>query len=106
MNNIDTSQLLIQLRAAAAAAHGSQAQAPAAATGANFSSMLTESISKVNELQQQADSMETAFSMGDPKVSLADTMIASSKAGLAFQAMVQTRNKLVEAYQEVMRMQV
>jgi len=106
MNNIDTSQLLMQLRAAAAAAKSSPAQTPAAPAGANFSSLLMESISKVNTLQQSADQMETAFSMGDPKVSLADTMIASSKAGIAFQAMVQTRNKLVDAYQEVMRMQV
>jgi len=44
--------------------------------------------------------------MGDTSVSLADTMIMTNKAGLGFQAMVQTRNKLVEAYQEIMRMQV
>jgi len=44
--------------------------------------------------------------MGDPNVSLADAMIASQKASVAFQATVQVRNKLVAAYEEVMRMSV
>jgi len=106
MNNIDTSQLLSQLRAAAAAARSTPAEGPAVADGANFSAMLRDSIGKVNSLQQTAGEMKTAVSMGDPTVSLAETMIASSKAELGFQMMVQTRNKLVEAYQEIMRMQV
>ncbi|GAB4303225.1 MAG: flagellar hook-basal body complex protein FliE [Thiohalomonadaceae bacterium] len=106
MNTIDTSQLLTQLRAAAAAARGTTAENPAAAPGVNFSSFLQESIGQVNALQQQSAQMKTAVSMGDTSVSLVDTMIASSKAELGFQAMVQTRNKLVEAYQEIMRMQV
>ncbi len=106
MNTIDTNQLLMQLRAAAAVARGSAETAPAAATGANFSSLLADSINQVNGMQQNADQMKTAFTMGDPSVSLADAMIASSKAELGFQALVQTRNKLVEAYQDIMRMQV
>lgn len=106
MNNIDTSQLLTQLRAAAAAARNTPAETPAAAEGVNFTAMLRESIGKVNELQQTSAGMKDAFTMGDPSVSLADTMIAMNKASLGFQMMVQTRNKLVEAYQEIMRMQV
>lgn len=106
MNTIDTSQLLTQLRAAAAAARSAPSENPAAASGVNFSSFLRESIGQVSALQQNATEMKNAVSMGDTSVSLADTMIASSKAELGFQAMVQTRNKLVEAYQEIMRMQV
>ena len=44
--------------------------------------------------------------MGDQNVSLSDVMIASNKSGLAFDATVQVRNKMVEAYKEVMSMPV
>ncbi|MFW5446947.1 MAG: flagellar hook-basal body complex protein FliE, partial [Methylophagaceae bacterium] len=59
-----------------------------------------------NETQQAAGKLKTAFEMGDPNVSLADAMIASQKASVAFQATLQVRNKLVQAYEEVMRMSV
>ena len=108
MNTIDTNQLLMQLRAAAA-----QTKMPSAETvpteqsgSANFSSLLTQSIGKVNEMQQSAGSMSRAFEMGDPNVTLPEVMIAKSKAGLAFEGMVQVRNKMIDAYQEIMRMQV
>jgi len=108
MNTINTNQLLMQLRAASA-----QAKAPVTApiptqqTGtANFSSLLTQSIEKVNEMQQSAGAKTVAFEMGDPNVTLPEVMIAKSKAGLAFEGMVQVRNKMIDAYQEIMRMQV
>jgi flagellar hook-basal body complex protein FliE len=50
--------------------------------------------------------MATAVEMGDPKVSLAQAMIAGQKSSIAFEATVQVRNKLVEAYKEVMSMPV
>ncbi len=108
MNTIDTSQLLMQLRAAAAQAGiKPQAAEPAATPVAdNFSSLLSQSIGKVNEMQNHAGDLTRAFEMGNPNVSLPEVMIAKSKAGLAFEGMVQVRNKVVEAYQEIMRMQV
>jgi flagellar hook-basal body complex protein FliE len=105
MNKIDTSQLLMQLRAAAAQA-GNKPQETTGAQAANFSSMLTQSIDKVNSVQQEASTLTKAFEMGDPNVTLPQVMIAKSKAGLSFDAMVTVRNKMVEAYQEIMRMQV
>ncbi len=107
MNTIDTNQLLMQLRTAAAQA-GIKPQGAAAATPVadNFSSMLSQSIGKVNEMQNQAGDLTRAFEMGSAEVSLPDVMIAKAKAGLAFEGMVQVRNKVVEAYQEIMRMQV
>ncbi len=42
--------------------------------------------------------------MGDQDVSLAEVMIASQKASVSFQAMLQVRNKLVDAYKDVMNM--
>ena len=108
MNTIDTNQLLMQLRSAAAQAQGSVGQAtpPQGAASANFSSLLTESINKVNASQQQANNMSVAFELGDPNVTLPEVMLAKNKASLSFEGMVQVRNKMVEAYQEIMRMQV
>ncbi|MDH5785966.1 MAG: flagellar hook-basal body complex protein FliE [Chromatiales bacterium] len=108
MNTIDTNQLLMQLRAAAAqaragATEGVQTAQPASA---NFSSLLTQSIDKVNAMQKSSSSLATAFETGDPNVTLPQVMIAKSKAGLAFEGMVQVRNKMIDAYQEIMRMQV
>lgn len=109
MSTINTSQLLMQLRTAAAQARGEAqggAAVPASAGGDNFSSLLSQSINKVNAMQQEAAGLTRAFEMGDANVTLPEVMIAKSKAGLAFEGMVQVRNKVVEAYQEIMRMQV
>lgn len=108
MNEIDTSQLLTQMRAMAAAAQGqvaSPVQAPATESG-DFSSLLVKSINSVNEVQQEAGKLGDAFVMGDPSVNLAEVMIAKQKAGIAFEATLQVRNKLVGAYKEIMAMQV
>lgn len=72
----------------------------------DFSQLLTESINKVNELQQESKEMKTAFEMGDPNVDIPEVMIAVQKASLSFEAITEVRNKLLSAYQEVMNMQV
>ncbi|SEK49157.1 flagellar hook-basal body complex protein FliE [Colwellia chukchiensis] len=72
----------------------------------DFGSLLKDAIANVNELQQDVGAKRTAFEMGDRNVTLADTMIAASKAGIAFDATVQVRNKFVEAYKEIMSMPV
>ena len=74
--------------------------------GSDFGSMLKDAVNTVNEIQQDAGQKKMAFEMGDRSVTLADTMIASSKAGVAFDATVQVRNKFVEAYKEIMSMPV
>ena len=53
-----------------------------------------------------AGAERTAFEMGDPNVTLAQTMISASKASIGFEATVQVRNKFVEAYKEIMNMPV
>ncbi|PHS27228.1 MAG: flagellar hook-basal body complex protein FliE [Methylophaga sp.] len=110
INAIDPNQLLTQMRAAQAQA--SQQTNPLAQTQnvgtseVDFSNLMKSAVNKVNETQQTSGTLRTAFEMGDPNVSLADAMIASQKASVAFQATLQVRNKLVEAYKEVMRMSV
>lgn len=112
MNTINTNQLLMQLRTAAAQAQGipqgPNQGAPVSSVegGDNFSSLLTQSINKVNEMQRTSNDMSQAFEMGASDVSLPEVMLARNKASLAFEGMVQVRNKMVEAYQEIMRMQV
>lgn len=69
-----------------------------------FSSLLKESIDAVNATQQQASEMAAAFERGDPNVSLNQVMVNMQKADVSFKAVMEVRNKFVDAYQEVMRM--
>lgn len=60
---------------------------------------------EVNALQKDADLAINALATGDSQ-NVHEAMLAVSKADLAFRMTMQVRNKIVEAYQEVMRMQV
>lgn len=73
--------------------------------GASFGDVLNESIEKVNNLQQKADEAIQGLATGQ-SADVAQTMIAVQQASLSFQLMTQVRNKLVQAYEEVMRMPV
>lgn len=73
--------------------------------GPTFAETLTESLRKVNDLQKEADVAIEDFVAGKTG-NIHDTMISVSKADIAFKLTMQVRNKIVEAYQEVMRMQV
>ena len=73
---------------------------------ADFSSLLKEAVDNVNGLQMQSKELATRFDMGDRSIDLSDVMLASNKAGLAFDATIQVRNKLVEAYKQVMSMPI
>src|SRR5678816_3250366 len=71
----------------------------------SFASVLKDSLTEVNSMQQKADAAITALATGE-KVSLHETMIAMEQADVSFRLMMQVRNKIVEAYQEILRMQV
>lgn len=73
---------------------------------ANFSDLLQQAVNNVNDLQSTSGELKNAVEMGDRSVSLAEAMIASQKAGVAFEATVQVRNKLVDAYKQIMSMPV
>lgn len=72
----------------------------------NFSDLFVKAIDGVNETQKHATGMAKAYERGDQGVDITDVMIASQKASVSFQAMVQVRNKLVEAYRDVMNMPI
>lgn len=105
VNNID--QLLGELRSAAALAAGKQSPAAQQTPQVDFSDVLKSTIEQVNSAQQTSEEMQKQFQLGDNKdVNLQDVMISLQKASLSFQTMVQARNKLVSAYQEIMNTQV
>jgi flagellar hook-basal body complex protein FliE len=79
---------------------------PTSSSGKAFGDMLTDALKTVSDLQQDSSAKKTAFQLGDKSVTLAETMIAAQKAGIAFEATVQVRNKFVEAYKEIMSMPV
>ena len=71
----------------------------------DFTNILERSVSEVNGKMQTADSEKTKLFTGETN-NLHQAMIAMQEASVAFSLMVEMRNKLVEGYQEVMRMQV
>ncbi len=101
-------QVLAEMRRLSAVAEGSVPQATDGAqpSGVDFSSLLKQSIDQVNDTQKAAGKLSTAFSAGDPNVDVAEVMVALQKAGVAFQAMTEVRNRLVSAYQDIMSMPV
>jgi len=108
MNATDINGLLVQMRAAAALAQGrAPIAAPIqAAASPDFSSLLRQSIDAVNQVQQKAAGLSADFERGVSGIDLPEVMIATQKANISFQGITQVRNKIVNAYQEVMSMQV
>jgi flagellar hook-basal body complex protein FliE len=104
MVNPGIDQMVSQLRAVASQAAGQTAPAQDAA-GRDFSAMLQAAVAEVNNTQQDAKQLSEQFAAGDA-ANLQDVVVSLQKASLSFQTMVQVRNKLVSAYQEVMNMQV
>jgi flagellar hook-basal body complex protein FliE len=74
-------------------------------SGSSFNSLLQDAIEQVNELQHQAGTEVQSLMTGEIK-DIHSAMIAVQKADVSFQMMMQVRNKLVSAYQEIMKMQV
>ncbi len=71
----------------------------------DFGALLKGLIDQVNDQQQYSGSMKEAYQLGTER-DLAQVMLASQKADVAFNAMTQIRNRLVDAYQEIMRMPI
>ena len=73
--------------------------------GNSFGEILKTSLSEINQFQKNADRAIHELAGGNEK-DIHQTMIALEKAEISFQFMMQVRNKIIAAYQEVMRMQV
>jgi flagellar hook-basal body complex protein FliE len=71
-----------------------------------FSDLLSKAVNTVNDTQQKSSAMTTAYVQGDPSVSLSQVMIQSQKSSVSFQALTQVRNRVVQAYEDIMKMPV
>ena len=72
---------------------------------ADFSSMLNDAINKVNDLQIESTQATESFINGETD-NIHSVMLTSSKANLALQMTIQVRNKVMDAYNEIMNMQI
>ena len=87
---------------------GGKAAAPHAAVGApssGFMNTLQQAIGKANDIQLEAGQATEALMTGQTQ-NIHQTMVALQEADVSFQLMMQIRNKLVSAYEEIQRMQI
>jgi len=107
---VEFNRLMMDMRSMQMEAMGTSkaaaAQAVTATSGSSFADLLGNAVGKVNDTQQAASQLANAFEIGKSGVDLTDVMISSQKASVSFQAMTQVRNKLVQAYQDIMQMPV
>lgn len=104
MIDMEINRILGQMRALSGEIRGLPPQPAAAPAG--FGELLRQSIEKVNEQQAVAGELVQQFESGASDVSVAEVMISMQKASISFQAMTEVRNRLVEAYQQVMNMPI
>ncbi len=86
---------------------GAEAKAPSGGEGssvAGFGDMLKQAISQVNQRLKEADELANRLAMGE-HVDIAQVMSAMAKADISFRLLLQVRNKALNAYEEIMRMQ-
>jgi flagellar hook-basal body complex protein FliE len=74
--------------------------------GPSFASAIDQALKTVSRSQVEAGQMQRELQLGNPTVSLEETMVAMQKAQIGFQATLQVRNRLVQAYSDIMNMQV
>lgn len=98
---LDRSNLLQQIRSPEAAAPTPGQSGPAE----GFAGALRSALDGVNETQSKAEALGEAYQKGEV-TDVAKVMLARQESGLAFEATLQVRNRLLSAYQEIMRMGV
>jgi flagellar hook-basal body complex protein FliE len=106
MSQMEIDRVLAQIRAFSSqgAATATQTRPPAASGASEFAKLLGQGIEQVNQTQQSAASLAAAFERGTPGVDLPQVMIEMQKASVSFRALTEVRNRLVNAYQEIMNM--
>lgn len=85
--------------------NSSSSTSGAGATSASFADTLENAVMKVNDLQQTADVKMQKLATGET-TDIADVKIAAEKADIALRLMTSIRNKMIDAYHEIMKMQV
>ncbi|WP_066797924.1 flagellar hook-basal body complex protein FliE [Sphingomonas soli] len=99
-------QQILERNAALSRANETPAGAsPAAAKPASFASTMEEALKSVNQAQQNASELSSAYERGET-VDIAKVMLARQQASVGFEATLQVRNKLLSAYKDIMSMPV
>ncbi len=114
MSQIDVNSLLAQMRSLSRQLQGPETggaanlpgvtKTPGSNAADSFGNLLKQSIADVSQLQNQAQQASAAFERGEPGDDLPQVMLAVQKADLSFRAMTEVRNKLVDAYRDIMNM--
>lgn len=102
-------QVAQRVRENAAAAGLSPARAPAvqgSGQGEDFSVAFSQALRNVSQAQRTAQGLQREVTLDNPSVSIEQTMVAMQRAQIGFQAALQVRNRLVQAYSDIMNMQV
>jgi flagellar hook-basal body complex protein FliE len=101
---MDLQAINTQIATAVAGAPSASSTKPVAAS--DFASSLESALKVVSQDQANAEELQRQFAMQNPNVGLEDAVVAMSKASISFAAAVQVRNRLVQAYDQIMNMQV
>jgi flagellar hook-basal body complex protein FliE len=101
-----TQQDLINQAAALNTRPGNQMELTPSSSTPTIAEMMGNAINQVNDTQMHAGNLSTRYTQGDPNIDLPEVMVAMQKSSVSFQAMSQVRNKLLEAYKDVMNMPV
>ncbi len=105
MSDMEISKVIAQMRALSSEIRPPVEPPAAAATEkTEFTKVMQEAINSVSDTQRTASDMAARFQTGESDASVAEVMVAMQKSSLSFTAMNEVRNRLVEAYQEIMRM--
>jgi flagellar hook-basal body complex protein FliE len=108
MSQMEIDAVLAQIRSLSSQTRigTSQAGATQQSGPSEFANILSKGIDQVNQMDQKATQLATAFQRGDPGVQLPQVMIEMQKASVSFRALTEVRNRLVTAYQDIMNMQI
>jgi flagellar hook-basal body complex protein FliE len=113
MSNLQISNVLAEMRALQARVGAVSPEQPQAlgqsqglAQPTDFAALMKNAVDHVATMQNQAKTLADSYEAGDKGVDITKVMLEVQKAGLAFHAMTEVRNKLVDAYQQVMNMSV
>jgi len=103
---MDLASINSQIANAVANAKSIAGAAREAGTGLDFAASLDSALKTVSRSQMQSDELQKQFELENPNVSLEQTMIAMNTSAINFAAAVQVRNRLTQAYDQIMNMPV
>ncbi len=79
---------------------------PKAAEPGSFQATMSQALRDVSDAQNETTTLQQELQLGNPTVGLEQTMMSMQKSQIGFQAALSVRNRLVQAYSEIMNMQV